>query len=468
MAQRLMGVVNGLQMLEDNFLAILMEAALKLASLTEVPLFIMCETAEGRRYAGRGELCDLYRNGTLQPQTSDVEMEINPSPSGVELREKPSPNSRVRGVNNVNGGVNESLSGGEASSDESATVIEDADIIPLTVNGGSNGRKRSAGDSTASSSWPGGGKIRRQSQNSQNSSSHHFHPVAHFGESFLDNPQNSVPAPLSLDDHGNWDDFNQPVDVKAFGVDQEDDKIAGGFEHSDDGVALPPSDIPLNYHLQQHHHQQQHHQHHPRINGSSSGKPRRSTGSGGGNTTPRRANSFPASFTSVGNSPESEANRQIAISNFDLKVEALKQISGDKFEQTNSDEFRLMSSCMYEFGRNTAEKYMQCLQGTPDLPHRPFFIQEYEHWASQFVNVHPFGNVMIKKENRESKRTLTAYMRKIAGDAFGICIRKKMKKQNLFLPKTPDPFGAISATGFNSSVASFDHSLPFDSNDILT
>jgi len=147
-----------------------------------------------------------------------------------------------------------------------------------------------------------------------------------------------------------------------------------------------------------------------------------------------------------------------------MKVEALKQITGDKFEQTNSDEFRLMSSCMYEFGRNTAEKYMQCLQGSPDLPHRPFFIQEYEHWVSQFDKIHPFGNIMIKKENRESKRTLTAYMRKIAGDAFGICIRKKLKKQNLFLPKSADPFHL----GLNSSVGAFDHSLPFDSSEILS
>lgn len=411
MAQRLMGVVNGLQLLEDNFLKVLMEAALKLASLTDVRLFILCETAEGRRFAGDGDLCDLYRNGMLQPQVADVEMEINASPSGIELKEKPS-NSRCSGE----GGDAERDGGGdvlEAPSNDSPTVIEDTDIIPLTVT---SCRKRPSGD--LSSSWPNN-KARRRS-------SHSHLPFSHLGESF----DNSLSAPsLSLDDHVNWDEYNQPVDVKAFNCELPDERVGVAASNPDQS-----NDVQ-------------------RLNGA--GERRRFSSS----STPRRA----ASFSAYAGSPETE--NSVAITNFDLKVEALKQITGDKFEQTNSDEFRLMSSCMYEFGRNTAEKYMQCLQGTPDFPHRPFFIQEYEHWAAQFVNIHPFGNIMIKKENRESKRTLTAYMRKIAGDAFGICIRKKMKKQNLFLPKSADPYNSI---GLNSGLGSYDHSLPFDSSDILS
>ena len=51
-AQSLLGLVNQLQTMESSFCDVLMEAALKLASLTDANVFVMVETAEGRRFAG--------------------------------------------------------------------------------------------------------------------------------------------------------------------------------------------------------------------------------------------------------------------------------------------------------------------------------------------------------------------------------------------------------------------------------
>ena len=39
--------------MESSFCDVLMEAALKLASLTDANVFVMVETAEGRRFAGK-------------------------------------------------------------------------------------------------------------------------------------------------------------------------------------------------------------------------------------------------------------------------------------------------------------------------------------------------------------------------------------------------------------------------------
>ena len=114
MAQKLLGVVNGLQMLEDNFLRVLMEAALKLASVTDVPVFILCETQEGRRFAGQRHLCQLYRSGTLFPAEADVEMEINVD--NCELREK------AGGEDGEGGGGGGGASSSSSSSSSSRNV----------------------------------------------------------------------------------------------------------------------------------------------------------------------------------------------------------------------------------------------------------------------------------------------------------------------------------------------------------
>jgi len=117
-----------------------------------------------------------------------------------------------------------------------------------------------------------------------------------------------------------------------------------------------------------------------------------------------------------------------AGSNFTLKCEALKGICGPKFEQAHSEEFKLLNSCMYEFGRIVADKYMHRLREQPDFPHRPFFQQEFEGWVLQFENIQPYGHIMIMKDNKKY-RTLLAHMRKTAGDSFNICIKKKMNRQ---------------------------------------
>ena len=136
MAQKLLGVVNGLQMLEDNFLKVLMEAALKLASVTDVPVFILCETQDGRRFAGQSDLCQLYRNGALLPADADVEMEINVG--NCELRERYPENGDGKGV------VDESAPDVE---NHVTSPTNDADVVPLPNH--ANNRKRPAAEDSS-------------------------------------------------------------------------------------------------------------------------------------------------------------------------------------------------------------------------------------------------------------------------------------------------------------------------------
>jgi len=88
-SQSLIGLVNQLQNMETSFTNILMEAALKLASLTDASLFLLVETPEGRRYAGRPHLCTAYQEGTLNALANDKEMETDFTVSS--LREKAQP-----------------------------------------------------------------------------------------------------------------------------------------------------------------------------------------------------------------------------------------------------------------------------------------------------------------------------------------------------------------------------------------
>ena len=434
MAQSLLGVVSGLQMMEDNFLKILMEAALKLASLTDASLFILCETQEGRRFAGQRDLCDAYRGGQLVAHEADVEMEIGGT-AGSELkaRRTGSLSSSAAADDDQECSV---VEGPPLAGARSPTVIDDAEIVPLTVNAS---RKRSSGGGLGG--WPLN-KLARRSTAAANR-----HLAAEVNADTFD-----ASLPLTLDDRGNWvDEFHHHhhhddggVDVKAFPHELDEDPT----------VVTSASDADSH------------------IDGAASSKPPSSHIEKLDNIVERWRPSRPAaihaaSLSSAVALPSAEPpDNGAAHSNFEMKVEALKRIPGQKFEQTNSDEFRLLSSCMYEFGRNTSDKYLRCLQDQPDLPHRPFFVQEYEHWAAQFLNIHPFGNVMIKKENRESKRTLTAYMRKIAGDAFGICIKKRLKKQKEFQSKSFDQYN--NSNGLAGGVQPFHQSLPFDSTEMFT
>ena len=85
-ASSLLGLVNQLQSLESSFAAILMEAAMKLANLTDANIFFLVETPQGRKFSGKRHLCDLYVGGELAPVGSDVEFEIDPSISAIHER----------------------------------------------------------------------------------------------------------------------------------------------------------------------------------------------------------------------------------------------------------------------------------------------------------------------------------------------------------------------------------------------
>lgn len=82
----ILGLVSHLHSMESSFSAILIEAAMKLASLTDANLFILVETKDGRRFAGKRHLCNLYTSGDLAPMGSDLEMEVDPSVIGLRAR----------------------------------------------------------------------------------------------------------------------------------------------------------------------------------------------------------------------------------------------------------------------------------------------------------------------------------------------------------------------------------------------
>jgi len=86
-AQSLIGLVNQLQTMESTFSTIMMEAIMKLASLTDSNVFVMVETAEGRRFCGKRHLCDQYlHGGGLAPIGNDIEMDVDVNVTSV--REK--------------------------------------------------------------------------------------------------------------------------------------------------------------------------------------------------------------------------------------------------------------------------------------------------------------------------------------------------------------------------------------------
>ena len=85
-ASSLLGLVSQLQSLESSFAAILMEAAMKLANLTDANIFFLVETPQGRKFSGKRHLCDLYIGGELAPVGDDVEYLVDPSISAIQER----------------------------------------------------------------------------------------------------------------------------------------------------------------------------------------------------------------------------------------------------------------------------------------------------------------------------------------------------------------------------------------------
>ena len=71
--QSLFGLVSQLQHIEQKLTDILLEAAMKMSSLTDSSVFILVETQEGRKFSGKPHLCQAYRNSRLTPTDADVE-----------------------------------------------------------------------------------------------------------------------------------------------------------------------------------------------------------------------------------------------------------------------------------------------------------------------------------------------------------------------------------------------------------
>jgi len=85
--QSLLGLVSQLQNMETCFTSILMEGAMKLSALSDAKIFILVETAEGRRFCGKRHLCDQYiRGGGLAPIGNDLELDVDTSVSAIRER----------------------------------------------------------------------------------------------------------------------------------------------------------------------------------------------------------------------------------------------------------------------------------------------------------------------------------------------------------------------------------------------
>ena len=54
--------------METSFTAILMEAAMKMASLTDAGVFVLLETKDARRFCGNKKLCQEYKAGGVRPR----------------------------------------------------------------------------------------------------------------------------------------------------------------------------------------------------------------------------------------------------------------------------------------------------------------------------------------------------------------------------------------------------------------
>lgn len=85
----LLDLVNHLHKLESSVGQILIEAAVKLSQLTDLNLFLIVESQEGRKFAGTAHLCDAYLNSALNPVGNDVRVRVNENESVVE--QPPSP-----------------------------------------------------------------------------------------------------------------------------------------------------------------------------------------------------------------------------------------------------------------------------------------------------------------------------------------------------------------------------------------
>ena len=66
-ASHLLDVMTQLRSMEAAFCSVLMESAMKMASLTDASVFLLLETQEGRKFCGNERLCNEYKNGGVRP-----------------------------------------------------------------------------------------------------------------------------------------------------------------------------------------------------------------------------------------------------------------------------------------------------------------------------------------------------------------------------------------------------------------
>ena len=72
-------LLNQLQTVEKTFMNILMEAAMKLSSLTESNIFVLIETPEERKFAGSAPLCQSFIDDGLSYRDGDVQLDVDAS-----------------------------------------------------------------------------------------------------------------------------------------------------------------------------------------------------------------------------------------------------------------------------------------------------------------------------------------------------------------------------------------------------
>jgi len=89
--QSIVDLVDHLRGMESNFTSILFETALKMASIADISVFLLVETAEGRKFGGKRHLCDSYVGAGLRSLSNDdAECSLN-------LASKPLQERRIDG-----------------------------------------------------------------------------------------------------------------------------------------------------------------------------------------------------------------------------------------------------------------------------------------------------------------------------------------------------------------------------------
>ena len=72
-------LLNQLQTVEKALINILMEAAIKISSLTESNIFVLVETPEERKFGGSAALCQGYLETGLRHREDDVKLDVDPT-----------------------------------------------------------------------------------------------------------------------------------------------------------------------------------------------------------------------------------------------------------------------------------------------------------------------------------------------------------------------------------------------------